>query len=195
MRARRTIRTLVSTLVLLPAAVGASAGDPSVTILQPTAGATHSKAAGPIAVSGAVGFEQPAPADTRLFLRYAAEGGTNCGRRYLSTTNGPDPGNSCQSTGAHLTLAGQSFTRDWPADPAEVALPLTLDASRNITGEININSRFLGTAGAPLASPGNWVTLDVVVRLGDTALTQSFDSGLYTGATRKFSLNLDIPAS
>ncbi len=69
-------------------------------------------------------FATPAPTDTPLYLRYAAAGTNNCGRRYLSEKDGPDPGNSCQSTGAHLTLAGQSFMRDWPAGE-EVALPLT----------------------------------------------------------------------
>jgi hypothetical protein len=33
----------------------------------------------------------------------------------------------------------------------------------------------------------------VVVHLGTTRLTQSFDSGLHQGATHKFEMDLDIP--
>ena len=182
-------------MLVLIADAGRAAPAPSLTVTAPESGATISKAAGPFAASGTVGFTEPEPSTTPLFLRYEAVDGNNCGRRYLSEADGPDAGNSCQSTGAHNTLIGTSFTRDWPADADQVDLPLTIDASRNIAGAVHITSRALSFTGNPVGTPGNWVTLDVVVRLGTSALTQSFDSGPFTGATHTFNINLDVPAS
>ncbi|MDQ3991051.1 MAG: hypothetical protein M3245_01905 [Actinomycetota bacterium] len=186
---RRAVPASALALVLLAGAVNAASPQPAIVVDEPAAGQTVSRAAGSMPVSGVAQFAAPSPTDTSLYLRYAAVGANNCGRRYLSEDDGPDPGNSCQSTGAHLTLAGQSFMRDWPADQ-EVALPLTIDASRNITGEVNITSRIQGNA-----APGNWVILDVVVQLNSTRLTQSFDSGPFTGSARKFAVDIDIPDS
>ncbi|HEX9891177.1 MAG TPA: hypothetical protein VGB28_03880 [Actinomycetota bacterium] len=195
LRTARRAAPAAALLLILIADASRAAPAPSLTVTAPTSGATISKAAGPFTASGTVGFTEPEASTTPLYLRYEALDGNNCGRRYLSETDGPDAGNSCQSTGAHTTLIGTSFTRDWPADSAEVGLPLTIDASRNITGAVNITSRALSFTGNPVGSPGNWVTLDVVVRLGTTALTQSFDSGPFAGSTHSFTINLDVPAS
>ena len=184
--ARNALLAAALSILMFAGAAGAAAPQPTLEVTSPADGSTFSRSAGPIPVAGDVGFAEPAPSSRNLYLRYTA----GCGVRYTSETDGPDAGNSCQGQTAILTLAGQSFTRDFPADPAEVELPITIDASRNITGQMHINSETLG-----VGTPANWVQLDVVVRLGSTSLTQSFDSGPYTGARTTFTLDLDVPAS
>lgn len=135
----------------------------------------------------------PTAAQTRLYLRYDDGASTTCGGRYLSTTDGQDgAGEDCQSQTAITTFAGQTSAQEWVAD-ARAALPITVDASRHLTGELTVETM---TSGA-FDAPANWAELDVVVTLNNTALPKATLSsgGVYQEGKKKFTFSVDVPDS
>lgn len=143
-----------------------------------------------LVLAGSSAAAAPAPTpQTRLYLRYDAAG-ADCSGRYLSQTDGPDgAGEDCQSHTAVTTFAGQTSTQEWVADE-RAGLPIRVDASRNLTGELTVETAVSG-AQQPLP---NWVELDVVVMLNDTALpTARLSSGAYVGSQKTLRFSVDIP--
>jgi hypothetical protein len=176
--------TVGSALALL---AGTAMAAPAVTITSPEPGATVSRSATPqLQLSGTSGFDTPTPIDREVYLRYDGPAG-GCGHPYLSDDNGTDPGNSCSNLlqTASVAPGEDDYTESWPAE--EVALPMTLDASRNLTGTIYLRSN--------LNEP-TWAIVDVEVVLGTQSIRQRFDDGLPQASShRTFNLNIDIPAT
>lgn len=159
---------------------------PTVTITSPTEGAEINRAAGSFTVAGTAGFTTPTPDTTKLYLRWE----TGCDApRFLSLTDGTDAGNFCQSPTATITTLTTPLSNDWPADPVKAGLPITIDATRNLTGEVFIRTH---TFTVP-SGVGNWVQMDVSLSLNGTTITESFDSGVYTTPGYTFQLDMDIP--
>ncbi|HEX9824424.1 MAG TPA: hypothetical protein VGB51_08560 [Actinomycetota bacterium] len=179
-----TAAIVTATLALVASAAVAA---PSISITSPASGAVISRSASPqLQLSGTVGFDAPAPVDREIYLRYDGPAG-GCGHAYLSDEDGADPGNSCSNLLQSLavTPGEDDYTESWPAE--EVALPITLDASRNLTGSIYLRSN--------LDEP-TWAVVDVEVLLGSQSVRQRFDDGLPQASSfRTFNLNIDIPTS
>ena len=83
--------------------------------------------------SVADGDTAPQPVDRNLYLHWD----TDCGAQYLSDENKPDGGEGCSNVLNPLVATGQySDVEEYPSDPDQTALPITLDATRKITGTI-----------------------------------------------------------
>ena len=121
-------------------AVAAAASGPGVTITSPTAGQKLSlRHNAYTAVAGTASFATPTAGSTRFYLR--RDGcGTSADNPHLSVTNGTDGGDGC---GLVLTIVGVGGTADQGAFvdyPSTDGMPLTLDASRPVTGTIDLQS-------------------------------------------------------
>jgi hypothetical protein len=123
------------------AGIASAATGASVSITSPAAGekisARHNSY---IAVAGSAAFATPTPASTRFYLRRDGCGTAN-DNPHLSITSGTDAGDGC---GLVLTsFAGPGGTVDQGASvdyPSVDGMPLTLDASRALSGTIDLES-------------------------------------------------------
>jgi hypothetical protein len=149
---------LLAVAVGLTAGIAAAAGGPSTTITSPTSGqkvsARHTSY---VALAGTASFATPAAQATRFYLR--RDGcGTASDNPHLSVTSGTDGGDGC---GLVLTIVGAGGTADQGAFvdyPTSDGMPLTLDASRTVTGTIDLQS--FGITD-PLAAGTGLVTVSV----------------------------------
>ena len=134
--------------------------------------------------------DPPAPVDRQLFLRNDDD--TDCVHIFLSDTDGPDAGNFCAyQAWAPKEVAGE-FRDNYfiEEDTNRVKLPITIDASKPLTGTIAIGT----------VTPNN-IQIDVIVTLGGTTLpAKHIDTGAYTGSTLlesapTFPISIPIPAA
>ncbi len=158
MRKRIRAAGLLAVTAALVTGIAAVAGGPSVTITSPGAGqklsARHTTY---VAVAGAASFATPTAGTSRFYLR--RDGcGTASDNPHLSVTSGTDGGDGC---GLVLTIVGVGGTADQGAFvdyPSTDGMPLTLDASRPVTGTIDLQS--FGITD-PLAAGTGLVTVSV----------------------------------
>jgi hypothetical protein len=157
---RKAIRAagLLAVTAALVAGVATAAGGPSTAITSPTAGqkvsARHNAY---LALAGTASFATPAAGSTRFYLRRDGCGTSN-DNPHLSVTSGTDAGDGC---GLVLTIVGVGGTADQGAFvdyPSTDGMPLTLDASRPVTGTIDLQS--FGITD-PLAAGTGLVTVSV----------------------------------
>ena len=149
---------LLAVAAALMAGIAAAAGGPSVTITSPTAGqkvsARHTSY---LALAGTASFATPTAESTRFYLRRDGCGTAN-DNPHLSVTSGTDGGDGC---GLVLTIVGAGGTADQGAFvdyPSSDGMPLTLDASRPVTGTVDLES--FGITD-PLAAGTGLVTVSV----------------------------------
>jgi hypothetical protein len=139
MRTRIRAAALIAIAAAATAAVAAAAG-PSVTITSPTAEQKISlRHNAYTAVAGSASFATPSAQATRFYLRRDGCGTAN-DNPHLSVTSGTDGGDGC---GLLLTIVGVGGTADQGAFvdyPSTDGMPLTLDASRPVTGTIDLKS-------------------------------------------------------
>ncbi|HZT91857.1 MAG TPA: hypothetical protein VFA05_07455 [Gaiellaceae bacterium] len=149
---------LVSAAVALVAGTAVAAG-PSVTITSPTAGQRISAHRNPyIAVAGAASFAAPAGQTTRFYLRRNGCGTSN-DDPHLSVTSGSDAGDGCGLVLTSVVGAGGTVDQGASVDyPSSDGMPLTLDASRTVTGTIDLES--FGITD-PVAAGAGVVTVSV----------------------------------
>jgi hypothetical protein len=130
---------LIAAAAALVAAAAAATG-PGVTITSPTAGQKLSlRHNAYIAVAGTASFATATAGTTRFYLRRDGCGTAN-DNPHLSVTSGTDGGDGC---GLVLTIVGVGGTVDQGAFvdyPSTDGMPLTLDASRPVTGTIDLES-------------------------------------------------------
>lgn len=151
---------LLAVAAALVAGIAAAAGGPSVTITSPSAGqkisARHTSY---LALAGTASFATPAAESTRFYLRRDGCGTAN-DNPHLSVTSGTDGGDGC---GLVLTVVGAGGTADQGAFvdyPSSDGMPLTLDASRPVTGTVDLES--FGIID-PLAAGTGLVTVSVTL--------------------------------
>jgi hypothetical protein len=129
---RPLLASLVALSVGIPAVAGAAAA-PTISIGSPTSGATFSRAAfDTIPVSGLVGFDVPPSSNRQFYLR-----GTGCGATadlWLSTESGEDEYDGCGSQAGLPTREVLGGTLNFAS--AHDGVPLLLDASKNVTGQV-----------------------------------------------------------
>lgn len=142
-------------VVLVPAALALFAGvavasSTSVTITTPRAGQSFSRKKVPqLPVVGGVTFAA-ATANTSLFYVRRDGCGTSNDNPHLSISTGTDAGSGCGSLINGVVGAGGDADAGAYVDyPSTDGMPLALDASRNITGTIDIEG-FFGPASAGL---------------------------------------------
>jgi hypothetical protein len=139
--------------VLVPAALAlvvgvALASSTSVTITTPKEGASFSKKRMPnLPVTGGVTFAAANPSTSLFYVR--RDGcGTSSDNPHLSISTGTDAGSGCGSLINGVVGAGGDADAGAFVDyPSNDGMPLSLDASRNITGTFDIQG-FVGPAQA-----------------------------------------------
>lgn len=126
-------------LALVPTVLaGAST---SLTVTTPRQGqsfALHNTSYIPVA--GTVSFAPATPSSTTFFVRRDGCGTSN-DNPHLSVTKGTDAGNGCGLTLTSIVGLGGVVDQSASVDfPSEDGMPLTLDAGRNVTGTIDLES-------------------------------------------------------
>lgn len=175
----------VAVLTGLALTCGPVAAANSIVIDSPENGASISQSTTPtVDFAGSVVFSEPEPTTRTLYLRRL-----QCpGDGFLSDTSGPDDGNSCVTFPQWLLtpLPPEDDYSDSFPSRAAIQTPLTVDASRNVTGEINIR----GNTDTP-----NWQVFDVEVRIGSITLPrQRFDDNTpQLTSSRTLNVDIDIP--
>jgi hypothetical protein len=141
--------------VLVPAALAlivgvAVASSTSVTITSPKEGQAFSKKKVPyLPVVGGVSFAAVSP-NTSLFYVRRDGCGTSNDNPHLSISTGTDAGSGCGSLINGVVGAGGDADAGAFVDyPSTDGMPLSLDASRNITGTFDVQG-FLGPAAIGL---------------------------------------------
>jgi hypothetical protein len=152
--------------VLVPAALAllvgvATASSTSVTITSPKEGQAFSKKRVPqIPVVGGVSFTAANPT-TNLFYVRRDGCGTSNDNPHLSISTGTDAGSGCGSLINGVVGAGGDADAGVFVDyPTTDGMPVTLDASRNITGTFDIQG-FVGPAQVGLMQAD--VTMEALV--------------------------------
>jgi hypothetical protein len=134
---RSLLATLVALAVGIPAMAGAATA-PTISITSPTSGSTFSRAFfETIPVTGTAGFDAPVAADRTFYLR-----GSGCGATevfWLSVESGTDEYDGCGIIGG---LPAQEVFQEASVFPSQDGLPVLLDASKNVTGQIRAESWF-----------------------------------------------------
>src|SRR5579862_611863 len=140
-------RAIVSAAALLAAAGAAAAAATSspLTITTPRAGSSISLRHNPyLAVAGGVTFAPATPQTTRFYLRRDACGTSN-DNPHLSTASGTDGGDGCGLiVNSVVGLGGTADQAAFIDFPATDGMPLALDASREVSGVIDIEGTAAG---------------------------------------------------
>src|SRR2546430_6427579 len=136
-----------SAAAALMSVVAAGAGTTSVTITTPRSGSTIALHSNPYtAVAGGVSFASATAQTSRFYLRRDGCGTSN-DNPHLSTTNGTDGGDGCGLiVNAVVGLGGDADQGAFIDFPATDGLPLAFDASRPITGVIDLQGLGIGLA-------------------------------------------------
>jgi hypothetical protein len=159
----------------------------SLTITTPRAGQSFSLHKNPyIPVAGTVAFAPANPASTTFFLR--RDGcGTTSDNPHLSVVSGTDAGDGCGLTLSSFAGPGGSVDQSAFVDyPSADGMPLTLDASRNISGTIDLEN--FGLVSGTSAGAGQ-LTVDISME----ALVNG--SGVPMGSTSQTVLITPVPAN
>lgn len=138
-------------LVVLVAATAvlagvATAATTSVTITNPSAGQKISSKRNPyLAVAGSVSFA-PATADNTTFYLRRDGCGTSNDNPHLSLTSGTDAGDGCGLIVNAVGPAGDVDQAAFIDFPASDGMPLSLDGTREIDGQISLTGAQVGLA-------------------------------------------------
>jgi hypothetical protein len=161
MRKKTLAAALLVASVALALGAAAAGSGPSVTIASPAAGQRVAAHRDPyVAVAGTASFATPAPAAARFYLR--RDGcGTSTDNPHLSVTSGTDAGDGCGLTLTSIVGVGGTVDQGASVDyPSVDGMPLTLDASRTVTGTIDLQS--IGVVDPVAAGAGQLtVTVDM----------------------------------
>jgi hypothetical protein len=138
-------------LVVLAAATAvlagvAAAATTSVTITNPAAGQKISSKRTPyLAVAGSVSFAPATPGSTTFYLRRDGCGTSN-DNPHLSVTSGTDAGDGCGLIVDAVGPAGDIDQAAFIDFPASDGMPLALDGTHEIDGQISLTGAQVGLA-------------------------------------------------
>src|SRR5262249_3073745 len=174
------------------AALVSQAGTTAVSFTTPKAGSTISLHSNPYtAVAGTVSFAASTPQTTRFYLRRDGCGASN-DNPHLSTASGTDAGDGCGLiVNSVVGLGGDVDQSAFIDFPSTDGMPLALDATRTITGVIDISGTAVGAAevdvslealvngqGVALGSDSETTVLDPTVADNQVAFTVHSDATL-----------------
>jgi hypothetical protein len=165
---------LLAVTAALVAGVATAAGGPSATITSPTAGQKVSIRHTPyLALAGAASFATSAAGTTRFYLR--RDGcGTTSDNPHLSLTSGTDGGDGCGLVLDSVVGLGGDVDQGAFVDfPASDGMPLALDASRAISGTIDITGTAAGAVEVDVSLEG--LVGGQGVPVGETTTTTVLD--------------------
>lgn len=146
---------LLAVTAALVAGVATAAGGPSATIGSPTAGQKVSARHTPyLALAGTASFATPTAGTTRFYLR--RDGcGTASDNPHLSTTSGTDGGDGCGIVlNSVVGLGGDVDQGAFVDFPASDGMPLAFDASRTVSGTIDITGTAVGAVEVDVSLEG-----------------------------------------
>ena len=183
---------LLAVTAALAAGIATAAGGPSTTITSPTAGAKLSlRRNAYTAIAGTASFATPAAEATRFYLR--RDGcGTSSDNPHLSVTSGTDGGDGCGIVlNSVVGLGGDVDQGAFVDFPASDGMPLALDASRAVSGTIDITGTAVGAVevdvsleglvggdGVPVGTTTTTTVLDPTVSDNPVAFTIQPDASL-----------------
>ncbi|HEY2072699.1 MAG TPA: hypothetical protein VGG88_03910 [Gaiellaceae bacterium] len=140
-------RLLAVVAVLAAIAAGAAAASTSVTITSPGSGSKVSLKRTPyLAIAGTAAFADASAGTTRFFLRRDGCGTSN-DNPHLSVTSGTDAGDGCGLIVNGAAGAGGDADQAAFVDfPASDGMPLALDGTKAIDGQIALTGAQVGVA-------------------------------------------------
>jgi len=145
------VKNALCRLVVLAAATAvlagvAAAATTSVTITNPSAGQKISSKRTPyLAVAGSVSFAPATPGSTTFYLRRDGCGTSN-DNPHLSVTTGTDAGDGCGLIVDAIGPAGDVDQSAFIDFPASDGMPLALDGTRAVDGQISLTGAQVGLA-------------------------------------------------
>jgi hypothetical protein len=179
-------------VALLPAATTASTTAP--TIVTPTAGQSISLRHNPYTpIAGGVAFAPANPTSSTFFLR--RDGcGTASDNPHLSRTSGTDGGDGCGLTlSSFVGLGGTADQSAFVDFPSQGGMPLSLDASRNVSGTIDLQS--VGLVNGLGAGAGQLtvdISMEALVNGNGVPLGSTSQSVLITPAAADYPVQFSI---
>jgi hypothetical protein len=142
------VRARVLALAVAATAVvaGIASASTSVTVTSPADGSKVSLKRTPyLAVAGRATFADTSAGTTRFFLRRDGCGTPN-DNPHLSVTNGTDAGDGCGLIVNQVGLVGDVDQSAFIDFPASDGMPLSLDGTKAITGQIALTGAQVGLA-------------------------------------------------
>jgi hypothetical protein len=170
----------------------AGAATTSVTITTPKANQKVSLRTTPyLAVAGNVSFAPSTAGGTNFYLRRDDCGGSN-DNPHLSVTSGTDAGDGC---GLILTVVGVGGDADQGAFvdyPSRDGMPLSFDATRNVTGTIDLEGLALSGVGIATGLIQVDVTMEALVNGNGVVLGSDSESVLATPTATSYPVDFTI---
>jgi hypothetical protein len=142
------VRARVLALAVAAAAVvsGIASASTSVTITSPASGSKVSLHRTPyLAIAGGATFADTSAGTTRFFLRRDGCGTTN-DNPHLSVTSGTDAGDGCGLVINQVGVVGDVDQSAFIDFPASDGMPLALDGTKPISGQIALTGAQVGIA-------------------------------------------------
>jgi hypothetical protein len=183
--------------VLIPAALALIAGvavasSTSVTITSPKEGQSFSQKRSPnLPVFGGVSFATATPTSTTYYLR--RDGcGTTSDNPHLSVISGTDAGDGCGLTVTIVGAGGDADANAYVDYPSSDGMPLSLDASRYVTGVIDLDGFGVQGTGVAAGLIEVDVSLEALVNGNGVDLGSDSESVLATPGTADYPVSFTI---
>jgi hypothetical protein len=139
-------RVLAFAVAVTAVAAGIASASTSVTITSPANGAKVSLKHTPyLAIAGGATFADTSAGTTRFFLRRDGCGTSN-DNPHLSVTSGTDAGDGCGLIVDQVGPAGDADQGSFIDFPASDGMPVSLDGTKAIKGEISLTGAQVGRA-------------------------------------------------
>jgi hypothetical protein len=183
--------------VAIPAALAlitgvATASSTSVTITSPKEGQSFSQKRVPnLPVYGSVSFAAATPDSTTFYLR--RDGcGTSSDNPHLSITNGTDAGDGCGLTVTVVGVGGDVDANAYVDYPSSDGMPVSFDASRNITGVLDLDGFSVQGTGIAAGLIEVDVSMEALVNGQGVPMGSDSESVLATPGTNDYPVNFTI---
>jgi hypothetical protein len=170
----------------------AAASTSSLTITTPKPNQNVSLHQNPyLAIAGGVSFAPATAGETRLNLRRDGCGTSN-DNPHLSVTSGADGGDGCGLVLTVVGLGGDADPGAFVDYPSTDGMPLAFDASRNITGTIDVEGLSLSGAGIATGLIQVDVTMEALVNGNGVSIGFDSESVLATPTATDYPIAFTI---
>ncbi|HZC31526.1 MAG TPA: hypothetical protein VE261_08405 [Gaiellaceae bacterium] len=178
MRRARLLALAAVAAISIAAGVAYAATGPSVTITTPTAGQKVSLKHTPyLAFAGSASFAASTAGTTRFYLR--RDGcGTTSDNPHLSVASATDAGDGCGLVLDQVGLVGDVDQGSFTDYPASDGMPLALDGTQPVEGQISLTGAQVGIAQVDVTLAA--LVGGQAVTIGQTTATATLDP---TGAS------------
>jgi hypothetical protein len=191
-RAKALAVVIPAALALVVAVGVAVASSTSVTITSPKEGQSISQKRVPnLPVFGGVTFASATASSTAYYLR--RDGcGTSSDNPHLSITSGTDAGNGCGLTVTVVGVGGDADANAYVDYPSSDGMPLSLDASRKVTGTIDLDSFSVQGTGIAAGAVTVDVSLEALVNGNGVSVGSDSETVVATPGAADYPVNFQI---